>query len=62
MFQHGEHNGIGALIACPLKTYFVHDPHLGSALSHFLFRVLHDVHTCLICSILGSLPGVCIVS
>jgi hypothetical protein len=41
-------------------TYLTHEEHLGSALSHFLFRTLHEMHTCRACSRLDSLLRSCI--
>jgi hypothetical protein len=41
------------------STYLEHDEHFGSALSHFLFRVLHETHTCRACVRLDSLLEVC---
>ena len=43
------------------SIHLEHDEHLGSALLHFLFRVLHDVHTCLARPWLESLLGDCMM-
>ncbi len=40
-------------------TYFEHEEHLGRDLSHFRFRVLHEMHASCAWSRLASLLGVC---
>jgi hypothetical protein len=46
-FHYCESVCSGEVREYPMEsTYLEHDEHLGSALLHFIFRVLQDVHTC----------------
>ena len=42
-------------------TYFEQEEHFGSALLHFLFLALHEIHTCKACSGLDPLLGVSMI-